>query len=338
MKTCLGSSVRDLNCTFTKNPCVPFIKNGEMHPNSKNCILAPSFLLLFSHTRRRSLHTSSEAPVLQPVVLIQNLPLLWGTADGEKTVPAKKSLYPNADSVYRSHPLDPLQRSWSVFDSSLVVPEYLVEFEYVFKMEDPCGVDPVAASLPLQRVATELPKVPGLVNGIEESSLGSERGASSSGCQLPVADAKVVHPGADVLDALAAAGPAASQATGPFVRLLSTNYLQKRNGLQDFSHVSYLNLHNSNLTGMEVLQGITGLKILILSFNKICKITGLDDFCVLEQLDLSYNALSRIEGLSGLNNLLTLDLAGNEIWCRDDIGLLQLQVSSHTSFSFSSMV
>ncbi|KAH9572717.1 hypothetical protein CY35_02G167000 [Sphagnum magellanicum] len=280
VKTCLGSSVRDLNCTFTKNPCVPFIKNGEMHPNT----------------------------------------------DGEKTVPAKKSLYPNADSVYRSHPLDPLQRSWSVFDSSLVVPEYLVEFEYVFKMEDPCGVDPVAASPPLQRVATELPKVPGLVNGIEESSLGSERGASSSGCQLPVADAKVVHPGADVLDALAAAGPAASQATGTFVRLLSTNYLQKRNGLQDFSHVSYLNLHNSNLTGMEVLQGITGLKILILSFNKICKITGLDDFCVLEQLDLSYNALSRIEGLSGLNNLLTLDLAGNEIWCRDDIGLLQLQV------------
>jgi hypothetical protein len=155
-----------------------------------------------------------------------------------------------------------------------------------------------------------------------------------------VADAKVVHPGADVLDALAAAGPASSQATGPFVRLLSTNYLQKRNGLQDFSHVSYLNLHNSNLTGMEVLQGITGLKILILSFNKICKITGLDDLCVLEQLDLSYNALSRIEGLSGLNNLLTLDLAGNEIWCQDDIGLLQLQVSSYTysSFSFSSMV
>lgn len=338
MKTCLGSSVRDLNCTFTKNPCVPFIKNGETHPNSKNRILALSSSLE-PHQKKKLTHKLGSS-FFATCCPDPDLPLLCGTADGEKTVPAKKSLYPNADSVYRSHPLDPLQRSWSVFDLSLVVPEYLVEFEYIFKMEDPCGVDPVAESPPLQNIATKLPKVPGLVNGIEESSLGSERGTSSSGCQLPVADAKVVHPGADVLDALAAAGPAASQATGPFVRLLSTNYLQKRNGLQDFSHVSYLNLHNSNLTGMEVLQGITGLKILILSFNKICKITGLDDLCVLEQLDLSYNALSRIEGLSGLNNLLTLDLAGNEIWCRDDIGLLQLQVSSYTysSFSFSSMV
>jgi hypothetical protein len=39
-------------------------------------------------------------------------------------------MYPEHNSVFRLKPTDPKQRSWFVFDHALVLPEYLVEFEY----------------------------------------------------------------------------------------------------------------------------------------------------------------------------------------------------------------
>jgi hypothetical protein len=41
--------------------------------------------------------------------------------------------YPKHDSVFRVRPADAKQRTWFVFDHCLVLPEYLVEFEYVMK-------------------------------------------------------------------------------------------------------------------------------------------------------------------------------------------------------------
>lgn len=107
--------------------------------------------------------------------------------------------------------------------------------------------------------------------------------------------------------------------------LLNTEYLLRRD-FKDLCNISYLNLHNSKITGIDVLMGLPNLKVLILSFNKIPRITGLEEFGMLERLDLSYNLLMKVEGLSGLNNLLTLDLAGNEICCPDDLRILQMQV------------
>ena len=242
----------------------------------------------------------------------------------------KKTLYPHADSVYRSHPQDPTQRSWSVFDSSLVVPEYLVEFEYSFKSTEPRGPDPV---LPIQKSAkfsrvTAMANRHDEANGNGENLSNSERGLN--GCwHLAIPGIEVTSvPSPSSHDSCTFEGctTARPDSQGEKGVTLSNEYLRGRNGLMDFSHLSYLNLHNSNITGFEELQGMPSLKVLVVSFNRILKITGLNELSLLEKLDLSYNLLKRIEGLSGLTNLLTLDLAGNDICCPDDLGLLQLQV------------
>jgi hypothetical protein len=45
--------------------------------------------------------------------------------------PPRKANYPKLDSVYRQISEDGRQRQWFVFDHHLVMPEYLVEIEYV---------------------------------------------------------------------------------------------------------------------------------------------------------------------------------------------------------------
>lgn len=251
---------------------------------------------------------------------------LWWVSSAEEELPGttKKTSYPHADSVYRSHPQDPTQRSWSVFDSSLVVPEYLVEFEYSFKSTEPREPDPV---LPIQASA-KFSRLTAMASGNGENLPNNERGLN--GCwhlAIPgIETASVPSPSSHDSCTFECCTTPRPHSQGGKGVTLSNEYLQGRNGLMDFSHLSYLNLHNSNITGIEVLQGMPSLKVLVVSFNKILKITGLNELCLLEKLDLSYNLLKRIEGLSGLTNLLTLDLAGNDICCPDDLGLLQLQV------------
>lgn len=209
--------------------------------------------------------------------------------------------------------MDPTQRSWSVFDSATVVPEYLVEYEYSFKDSDTSKLDPVAA---IQKTA-KLGRGTPLTNGHTEDVHFTASGGKGNG-QLARAENELPS----AYDLVCSSRPHSGKGVA-----LSVEYLQGRNGLEgSFLHLSYLNLHNCNITGVDLLRGLPSLKVLVLSFNKISQITGLQDLCVLEKLDISYNLLKRIDGLSGLSNLLTLDLAGNDIWCSDDLGLLQLQV------------
>jgi len=231
----------------------------------------------------------------------------------ENFAPTEKTSYPHADSVYRTHPMDPTQRSWSVFDSATVVPEYLVEYEYSFKESDTSKLEPV---MTIEK-DEKLSKGRALTNRHAENVHHSESEGKGN-CQLPSAENGCLN----FYDLACSSRPHSGKGIA-----LSVEYLQRRNDLEgNFSHLSYLNLHNCNITVVVLLHGLPSLKVLVLSFNKISQITGLQDLCVLERLDMSYNLLKRIDGLSGLSNLVTLDLAGNELWCLDDLGLLQLQV------------
>lgn len=58
--------------------------------------------------------------------------------------PLTPARFPKIDSVYRSHEHDPKQRMWYIFDRSLVLPEYMVEFEYELRTP-PLGSDLVPA-------------------------------------------------------------------------------------------------------------------------------------------------------------------------------------------------
>ena len=44
--------------------------------------------------------------------------------------------YPGYHSIYRARREDPKQRTWYFFDNALIIPEYLIEYEYVFESDE----------------------------------------------------------------------------------------------------------------------------------------------------------------------------------------------------------
>jgi hypothetical protein len=71
--------------------------------------------------------------------------------------PVRQADYPGVDSVYQQHAMDTKQKRWFVFDPRMILPEYLVEFEYVSPQHEvhtslvqaqaECGVTEAAATL-----------------------------------------------------------------------------------------------------------------------------------------------------------------------------------------------
>jgi Leucine-rich repeat (LRR) protein len=81
----------------------------------------------------------------------------------------------------------------------------------------------------------------------------------------------------------------------------------------NLSALTYLNLHGQGIKQIENLSGCKKLKTLVLSFNDITRVEGLQDLQTLLELDLSFNIIRKIEGVSGLYNLKHLNLQTNLI-------------------------
>ncbi|BFI30707.1 hypothetical protein MPTK2_3g14780 [Marchantia polymorpha subsp. ruderalis] len=275
VKTCLGTSVKDVRCKYTQIP------------------------------RRKEFGGSNKV-------------------DGEGSV-LKKTSYPHADSVYRSHPTDSKQRSWFVFDAALVVPEYLVEFDYFFNSNTPGGQTPSSPGISGEGVEclTDMSKLMDLSDSDLSQHQNCDR-ASMECTDCPPCEARN-------LDASVSGRPSTDLAD-PVVKL-SVEYILKMSCASNLQSMTNLNLHGSNLYNVDVLRGLGSLKILILSFNNISKMTGLDELPLLEELDLSYNLVARIEGLNGLDTLRSLDLGGNQIWNPSDFTYLHSQVPTLSTFN-----
>ncbi|KAL9644472.1 hypothetical protein ABK040_016598 [Willaertia magna] len=87
--------------------------------------------------------------------------------------------------------------------------------------------------------------------------------------------------------------------------------------LSEFINVQDLNLSSNNIERIEGLNALTHLRTLNLATNKITKIEGLGDLKNLKKLILSYNKIQSLEGLKWLHgpsfNLQYLDLRGNYV-------------------------
>jgi Leucine-rich repeat (LRR) protein len=90
----------------------------------------------------------------------------------------------------------------------------------------------------------------------------------------------------------------------------------------NFEYIKYLNLFNNDIRTMEKLSSLTNLVTLILSFNLIKQIEGIENLVNLKKLDLNHNFISKIEGISNLKELNILNLANN--WISDIQDLEQI--------------
>lgn len=227
--------------------------------------------------------------------VLWDLPCVFSVTVNDEFVNFSKLSYPDADSVYRIHPYDPTQRSWHIFDSSMLVPEYLVEYEYLLTNE-PSGNSSKEKDGSLVKGKSVLPT----------SKLMSRIDIFIDGQH----SVKVNHHSSDIKEFHC-----------------NSTHTPRKNPKCEFLNVTHLNLHNSNIHELGPLKLLRKLKVLVLSFNKILH-TGpeFQELEELEILDLSYNLLRQIKGFIYLKQLKTLDLAGNQICTMDEVQSLAHQV------------
>eukprot|EP00736_Rhodelphis_marinus_P010350 Rmarinus@m.14060 len=225
----------------------------------------------------------------------------------------RSSAFSGYNAVYSAKSDDAKQRTWCVFDHALVLPEYIVEFEYLSGPSDPTTEPTVAKLLQDAGVSVSPQELERLESGPLHSSLVKFLKASNV--------STAADPYDDICTAALNMPPLIPQR--PKVFLISDDLIQKVCRTPDLSHITYLNLHSNNIRKIEGLSALENLKSLVLSFNEIQKIEGLQSLRNLEQLELGFNLIKRVEGLKGLDNLRVLELNNNLVYRLEDINVLK---------------
>ena len=195
-------------------------------------------------------------------------------------------------AVYRTHECDSKQRVWFIFDNALVLPEYLIEFEYSSDAF-PVGnhlLDPSLLSLskPIDAFYSE---------NLESEKLFDENITS-------LIPNRVLIDHSETVIKKVIKGPKAE----------------------------YLNLHNLNIQAIDQILPFTNLTTLILSQNNLDSISSISLLISLIKLDISFNNISKLDGLKPLESLTELDAHNNNIWSLGEIRKIPNSLTKLTSF------
>ncbi|KTG39503.1 hypothetical protein cypCar_00002327 [Cyprinus carpio] len=182
------------------------------------------------------------------------------------------------------------QKLWYMFDNEMVLPEYLVDFEYITQDTSQPSPDSPSSS---HASPADAPSVSRAELDLDEEALNME----------PILKP---HPKLLSLDEK------------------STLTVARANVL---SQITVLNLHGNSLNKIPEISRLTALKQLTLSFNEFTHLDDISHMPNLEYLDVSFNHISSLEGLRGLGQLIELDLRWNQLTrIRDDMNVLRKHV------------
>ncbi|XP_072694887.1 leucine-rich repeat-containing protein 9 isoform X3 [Canis lupus baileyi] len=171
------------------------------------------------------------------------------------------------------------QCKWFVFDHDLVLPEYIVEFEYITVVK--------AHSL--------FSSFNNII--LEESKKNSEGSVLSQDLKF---DDEVIK-----MDPRIKARPKLTSLDDKTILSLAKTSI--------YSHIVSLNLHGNSLSKLKDLSKLTGLRKLNISFNEFTCLDDVYHLYNLEYLDASHNHVITLEGFRGLMKLKHLDLSWNQL-------------------------
>ncbi|XP_030880362.1 leucine-rich repeat-containing protein 9 [Leptonychotes weddellii] len=171
------------------------------------------------------------------------------------------------------------QCKWFVFDHDLVLPEYIVEFEYITVVK--------ARSL--------FSSFNNVI--LEESKKNSEGSVLSQDLKF---DDEVIK-----MDPRIKPRPKLISLDDKIILSLAKTSI--------YSHIVSLNLHGNSLSKLRDLSKLTGLRKLNISFNEFTCLDDVYHLYNLEYLDASHNHVITLEGFRGLMKLRHLDLSWNQL-------------------------
>ncbi|XP_042116704.1 leucine-rich repeat-containing protein 9 isoform X2 [Peromyscus maniculatus bairdii] len=228
--------------------------------------------------------------------------------------PISKANYPTVNSVFmpQRHLLDSIlgqrhcdcgyrQYKWFVFDHDLVLPEYIVEFEYLTVV-----------------------KVHSLFSTLNTVIL--EEGKKYSEGLVFSQDLKFDDEVMKMEPKIKPRPKLISLDDKTIISLAKTNV---------YSHIVNLNLHGNSLSKLRDLSKLTGLRKLNISFNEFTCLDDVYHLYNLEYLDASHNHVITLEGFRGLMKLKHLDLSWNQlkktseeinVLCKHTTSLLTLDI------------
>ncbi|XP_048340618.1 leucine-rich repeat-containing protein 9 [Sphaerodactylus townsendi] len=171
------------------------------------------------------------------------------------------------------------QCEWFVFDSDLVLPEYVVEFEFITSVK----VETLFSSL---------------------SNVVSEEGRRNSAGFILSQDLQCDE---QVLNMEPVVKPK------PRIVCLDEKTIFAVAKTNFYSKITVLNLHGNRLSKLRDISRLLGLRKLIISFNEFTSLDDVYHLPNLEYFDASHNHVITLEGMRGLSKLKHLDLSWNQL-------------------------
>ncbi|XP_076442127.1 leucine-rich repeat-containing protein 9-like isoform X2 [Babylonia areolata] len=182
------------------------------------------------------------------------------------------------------------QCEWYIFDHELVLPEYIIDFEYITKEPSSSPYTQVSDHLFDNKVA-DIP--------------------------APRPDTQGSRNDDVVLNML----PDIPQR--PRMVTLTEELLLKAAKSETLSTITYLNLHGNGLSKLKHIQSLVSLKKLVVSFNELTRLDEITHMNI-EYLDASFNKITTLEGMKSLSRLERLDLTWNQLHnTREELSVLR---------------
>ncbi|MCJ8731078.1 hypothetical protein PDJAM_G00191760 [Pangasius djambal] len=163
---------------------------------------------------------------------------------------------------------------WYVFDRELVLPEYLIDFEYITQERSQSSCPPKAPAAP-----DDVTPLSDVEQALDEQVFALE----------PVPKPRPRLLSLDESSVLTAA---------------RANVL---------SQITVLNLHGNSLSRLKEISRLTALRQLTISFNALTHLDDVSHLPNLECVDASFNQIVTLEGVRGLARLRELDLRWNQL-------------------------
>lgn len=213
--------------------------------------------------------------------------------------------------VYRPDSFDTFNMQLHPFNSSLVLPECVIEFVYdtiTGTSNRSMASSPSVQELDCDTKPIMRPLAFFLDQEHKEVPENTDDSVPVHKCEQVTREALQMHPEAT---------------ERPTLYVMTIEEISRVTCDFRLRELTYLNLHNNSIRKIEALDELQDLQTLVLSFNKISKIEGLKSLKRLETLDLSFNFIERIDGLKGLSMLQNLDLCSNSLHRLEDINMLK---------------
>uniref|UniRef100_A0A665WH06 Leucine rich repeat containing 9 n=1 Tax=Echeneis naucrates TaxID=173247 RepID=A0A665WH06_ECHNA len=227
--------------------------------------------------------------IVSKVFVGHSMPIREGEPVDRNSNPRVCSVYQRSQSskTNTGPECSPRRRQWFVFDHELVLPEYIIYFEYIIEVNN-----------------SWINQGPSVMPG-----LGTDRHEAPS--NDIILDKEVLN---------------MEPVLKPHPRLLSLDNKILLNVARAnvLSQITFLNLHGNSLNKIKEISHLTALRHLTISFNEFTRLDDISHMPNLEFLDASYNHLVTLEGIKGLGRLRELDVRWNKLTkIREDTAVLR---------------